>query len=1151
MNVKAQRGLLLVALIVAVGTLAVGALLLSVGVSSPAEAQSLQTQQPSTPPADASAAETTSPKVNAAETTEHQQPPDFSQLLQQAEQEGSVRVIAHLSTDFAPEGRQSRPEVADQRAEIASDQAGLQSDLQGSGYQTLRQFDTVPYIALDVSPQALQAAQGSPHVTDIVEDRLDQPSQVKEASEDLDSPLLDQSSPLVQASEMWEAGYTGDGQVVAVLDTGVDNVHPFLADKVIEEACFSAESDCPNGFTEEIGEGAGVDCDYATACDHGTHVAGIAAGRGNTFSGVARDADLMSVQVFSELTCGGNPCARSYASDQIAGLERVYALRETHDFSSVNMSIGGGKFESNCDTDSRKAIIDNLRSAGIATVIASGNNAYTNATNSPGCISSAVSVGSTTKSDALSSFSNSASFLHLLAPGSTITSSVPGGGFAVMNGTSMAAPHVAGAWALLKDQSPTASVSSLLSSLQRTGTLVTDTRVTDGLRKPRINIFDASGPANDDFVDAQALTGFSVTATGTNVDATKEVGEPNHHYADNRGGGKSVWYKWTPRFSDPTTIDTAGSNFDTLLAVYTGSAVNSLSKVASNDDENNAGGVQTSKLRFAAKVGTTYWIAVDGYNNGAGAESGTTLKVQVRQPPRASIIVFASKRVTATNPTGDYEIYSIKPDGGDLRQLTTNGTDDNEPVISPDGTRIAYTNTKTLYVMSVDGSNNRILSRDMFISEEDPTWSPDGTKIAFAAQRCGCAENPGVQDIWTIDANPASTSPMTQLTSTDVYELDPAWSPDGTKIAYVSEDNRDASDGGDTLSVMRADGTEQTVIRQPRFGGWGWADPAWSPDGRRIAMTTSGPDGYQIAAINSDGSNEEFLTPYTQNNHQPAWSPDGSKMAFASDRDDAHSINDSEIYTADITNLSAATRLTFDLAQDSQPDWGALSASFGGDPERPLESDPPGESDTTITSGPSGSVSATTASFGFSSSATKSTFECSLDGATFSACTSPKEYSGLANGERTFRVRAVSADGIADPTPASRTWTVVDTAAPKVSSVTPANNATGVKRNTNLTATFSEKMNPSTLTTTTFQLFKVNTDGSTTQIANVTVTPSTDGLKATLNPFGTSTTLLAKSTRYKAVVTTGAKDVAGNPLDQNPTTSGNQQMVWSFKSGLQ
>jgi hypothetical protein len=125
-----------------------------------------------------------------------------------------------------------------------------------------------------------------------------------------------------------------------------------------------------------------------------------------------------------------------------------------------------------------------------------------------------------------------------------------------------------------------------------------------------------------------------------------------------------------------------------------------------------------------------------------------------------------------------------------------------------------------------------------------------------------------------------------------------------------------------------------------------------------------------------------------------------------------------------------------------------------------------------------------------------------------------------------------------------------DTLPPTVSSVTPANNATGVKRNTNLTATFSEKMDPLSITKSTFKLLKINTDGSTTQITNVTVIPSTDGLKATLNPFGTSTTLLAKSTKYKAVVTTGAKDVAGNPLDQNSTTSGNQQKAWSFKTGL-
>lgn len=271
---------------------------------------------------------------------------------------------------------------------------------------------------------------------------------------------------------MWANGFTGSGQVVAVLDTGVDSAHPFLSGKVVEEACYTSNrvagsGNCPNGTSTQTGAGSGVNCTYAASgCRHGTHVAGIAAGRGSTFSGVAKDANIMAVQVFSRFTgtnCSGageDPCTLSYTSDQLAGLERVYALRSTRTFSSVNMSIGGGQFFGNCDTDPRKATIDNLRSAGIATVIASGNNGFTNSMSAPGCISSAVSVGSTTKSDTLSSFSNSASFLSLLAPGESINSSVPGGGFAVFNGTSMATPHVAGAWALLKQNTPSASVAS-------------------------------------------------------------------------------------------------------------------------------------------------------------------------------------------------------------------------------------------------------------------------------------------------------------------------------------------------------------------------------------------------------------------------------------------------------------------------------------------------------------------------------------------------------------------------------------------------------------------------------------------------------------------------------------------------------------------
>lgn len=125
----------------------------------------------------------------------------------------------------------------------------------------------------------------------------------------------------------------------------------------------------------------------------------------------------------------------------------------------------------------------------------------------------------------------------------------------------------------------------------------------------------------------------------------------------------------------------------------------------------------------------------------------------------------------------------------------------------------------------------------------------------------------------------------------------------------------------------------------------------------------------------------------------------------------------------------------------------------------------------------------------------------------------------------------------------------VDVASPKVNSVSPANKATGVKRNTNVTATFSEPMDKSTITKSTFKLFKVNADSSTTQVTNVAVGLSSNGLKATLNPFGTSSTLLAKNTKYKAVVTTGAKDLAGNALDQNSTQAGKQPKVWHFTTG--
>jgi hypothetical protein len=128
-------------------------------------------------------------------------------------------------------------------------------------------------------------------------------------------------------------------------------------------------------------------------------------------------------------------------------------------------------------------------------------------------------------------------------------------------------------------------------------------------------------PANDNFSAAQVISGCAGSVNGSNVSATKETGEPNHS-PDNNGGTKSVWYKWQAPATGDATITTAGSSFDTVLGVYTGASVGSLTSIGKNDDTN--ANDATSSVTFCATAGTIYMIAVDGYNNGgAGGDVGS------------------------------------------------------------------------------------------------------------------------------------------------------------------------------------------------------------------------------------------------------------------------------------------------------------------------------------------------------------------------------------------------------------------------------------------------------------------------------------------------------------------------------------------------
>jgi len=357
-------------------------------------------------------------------------------------------------------------------------------------FNDLVKFSLTPAVALTVTASELDDLTTKLYISGIYENKM-----LK--------PLLRESTQVVGATKAWQYNATGKGQVVAVIDTGVDSKHEFLKNKVIDEACFSTNkqynnaliaSTCPNGNHFEFGSGAAQPCE--NNCFHGTHVAGIVAGSYDGIAGVAPDAELLAVNVFSYIVRNNNVSLNAMTSDVMLGLEWILKQKDKHNIAAVNMSLGGGSFPKHCDGDVPLTdLINQLTDAGIAVVIASGNDGESAAINSPACISKAIAVGATDTHGHVTDFSNSANIIDILAPGSNVQfskpdtgihSSIPGNNYARYPGTSMAAPHVAGAFALLREIKPNASVNELTELLCQTGTLIRDSK--NGLEKPRLQV---------------------------------------------------------------------------------------------------------------------------------------------------------------------------------------------------------------------------------------------------------------------------------------------------------------------------------------------------------------------------------------------------------------------------------------------------------------------------------------------------------------------------------------------------------------------------------------------------------------------------------------------------------------------------------------
>lgn len=215
-------------------------------------------------------------------------------------------------------------------------------------------------------------------------------------------------------------------------------------------------------------------------------------------------------------------------------------------------------------------------------------------------------------------------------------------------------------------------------------------------------------PPNDNFTSAQIIAGLTGSVSGTNANATGEPGEPSHWNA--AGAASSVWYRWIPSTSGLAVIDTVGSNFDTVLAVYTGSSLATLTRIVQDDDR---GGGRTSQVSFAATGGVTYWIAVGGST--PSARGNLTLGWQL-----SPTVAITAAPVGQTIAVGGAATFTVQASGTGLTyQWYRNGV------------AIPAATTSSLTVSSVQGGSDA--SYTVSVSNGTTTITSEPATLAVAA----------------------------------------------------------------------------------------------------------------------------------------------------------------------------------------------------------------------------------------------------------------------------------------------------------------------------------------------------------------------------------------------------------------------------------
>ena len=809
---------------------------------------------------------------------------------------------------------------------------GYVASLDSADVARLRAQDGVLLVEKDKPVEALSAGPRSGLASSWGLDRVDQRT----------LPL----NSLISTSQ------NGFGVTAYIIDTGIRADHAQFGGRVAV------------GY-DAIGDGQNTnDCN-----GHGTHVAGTVGG--STY-GVAPEVSLVAVRV---LNCSGS----GSTAGVIAGINWATENHAAGVAAVANMSLGGG-YSAALNTATQNAIAD-----GITFAVAAGNENANACNSSPASTPNALTVGATSSNDARASYSNYGSCVDIFAPGSGITSSWSSSSTATntISGTSMASPHVAGAAALLLSANPAstpAQVATAMGSAATTG-VVSDA----GTGSPNRLLYtgDAAtpnptpepppapaptAPANDNFASAATLSSLAAT-TGTTVAATHETGEPSH-VNSGYGSAKSVWYNWTAPADGELDVKTEGSNFDTLLAAYTGSAVSALTMRAANDDVT---GGNWSRVTLTVTAGTTYRVVIDGYGGSSGSTrlSGTFTAATTPPPagaPAAPTALIAtagnSSASVAFTPGSDngaaITSYEYSTDNGSTWTARSPAATSSPVVISGLTNGTAYS-IKLRALNSVGSGAASSAVSVTPVAPPTPTPAPGNDNFANAATLSSLAGTAGTTVAATHEPNEPShvdsrfgsaASIWYQWTATEDGSLE-------LKTQGSSYDTRLAVYEGDALASLTMKAANDDVI-----GDW------WS----RVNLDVTAGTTYKIAVDGYAGRSGATV----------------------------------------LGGAFTAKRPTPTPPTPTPPT-----------PTPPTPTPAPVAPDTTITESPGTSTTNTRPTFSFVSTADGSDFECQLEGRDWVDCTSPfQPEAELASGFHSFAVRATSPDGLTDETPASVAFTV-------------------------------------------------------------------------------------------------------------------------------